>query len=320
LTSDIPGVLAIDGWSASAVGLVHTATARWGGEATTQVSLVALEPTPVTIPFPSSQPAIVRDLALQVSGVFPPWRAYPAQASEQPGHLGMTVDANFSVARRLDPGGAATLYGASLALRKPVGDAQIHLEIQPDLAGRPASGKPIAEADVTVPGGGTAVAGTVAWTDVEFPSPATLAAAQEVWLVARAKTGSIELVGAPESPKQATHTVVANEGGVWDEYPPVGADANEQPLVPVAQLRVLRKPFPSENSPLLDLAWAAPAGASTQAEAGSATTSVDMGSPASNVPLASTSGNVDVALMVTARSSGTLTFKGATLTYAEPGL
>ena len=318
LTSDVPGVLGIAGWPPSAADVLHTAAARWGGQATTQVALAALDPQPVTIPFPVATQALVTDLALQLSGAFPPWRSYPAQTSEAPGDLGLTVDANFSVARRLVLGGAATLYGVSLGLRAPVADAQIHLEIQPDSYGLPAGRKPIAAADLTVPAGGTAV-GSIAWTEVLFPSPAAVAAGKDVWLVAKAKTGTAELVAAPEPPAEATHTVVATEGGTWDEYPPVTAGASQTPLVPVAQLRLLRKPFASENTPLLDLAWAAPAGATVQAEAGTATAQVDMGAPAAAAPLAPAGGNIQLVVSVTARSSGILSLKGATLTYRDVG-
>ena len=319
LTSDVPGVLGITGWPPSAADVFHTAAARWGGQATTQVALVALDPQPVTIPFPvATQALLVTDLALQLSGAFPPWRSYPAQISEAPGDLGLMVDANFSVARRLALGGAATLYGVSLGLRAPVADAQIHLEIQPDSGGLPAGGKPIKAADLTVPAGGAAV-GSIAWTEVLFPSPTAVGDGKDVWLVAKAKTGTTELVAAPEPPAGATHTVVATEGGTWDDYPPVTAGASQTPLVPVAQLRVLRKPFASENTPLLDLAWAGPAGATVQAEAGTATTQVDMGAPAAAVPLAFAGGTVQLVVSVTARASGILSLKGATLTYRDVG-
>jgi len=317
LTSDVPGVLGITGWPPSAAGVLHTAAARWGGQATTQVTLVALDPQPVTIPFPVATQVLVSGLVLQLSGAFPPWRSYPAQASEAPGDLGLTVDANFSVARRLALGGAATLYGVSLGLRAPAADAQIHLEIQPDSGGLPAGGKPVAAADLAVAAGGTA-AGRITWAEVLFPAPAAVAAGADVWLVAKAKTGTAELVAAPEVPAEATRTVVAVEGGTWDDYPPVVTRAGQAPLVPVAQLRVLRKPFASENTPLLDLAWTAPAGAVVQAEAGAATAQVVMGTPAA-APIAPADGNIQLVVSVTARSSGILSFKGATLTYQDTG-
>ena len=318
LTSDVPGVLDIAGWPPSPAGLMHTAAARWGGQAATQVALVALDPQPVTIPFPLATQALVTDLALQLSGAFPPWRSYPAQTSEAPGNLGLTVDVNFSVARRLTLGGAAVLYGVSLGLRLPAADAQIHLEIQPDSGGLPAGGKPIAAADLTVPAGGDA-AGNIAWTEVLFPSPAAVAAGQDPWLVVKAKTGTAELVAAPEAAAEATHTVVATQGGTWGEYPPVLSDANQAILAPVAQLRVLRKPFASENTPLLDLAWAPSAPAAVQVEAGTATAEVDLGAPPATTPLVPAAGNVQLVLSVTARSSGVLSLKGATLTYQEIG-
>jgi hypothetical protein len=318
LTADVPGVLGFTGWPPPTGGVVHTAAARWGGQATTQVALEALTSEPVTIPFPVATRALVTGLALQLSGTFPPWRAYPGQATELPGNLGVTVDANFSVARRLELGGAATLYGVSFARRAPVAEAQIHLEIQPDSGGAPAGGKPIAAADLTVAAGG-AETGQVAWAQVLFASPAAVPASKPVWLVAKAKTGSVELTAAAEPPADATHTVVATEGGTWDEYPPVGAGTGP-PLVPVAQLRVLRKPFPGENTPLLDLAWVSPAGAGVQAEAGTTAVPVGMGAPSDGAgPLAPVSGNVEVVLSIVARASGTLSFKGATLTYRDAG-
>jgi hypothetical protein len=146
------GLGCFTGWPSPTGGVVHTAAARWGGQATTQVALEALTSEPVTIPFP--------------------------------------------VATRA--------------------------------------------------------------------------------LVAKAKTGSVELTAAAEPPADATHTVVATEGGTWDEYEPVGAGTGP-PLVPVAQLRVLRKPFPGENTPLLDLVWVSPAGAGVQAEAGTTAVAVGMG-------------------------------------------
>jgi hypothetical protein len=318
LASDVPGVLGIGGWPPTADSVLHTGAAQWGGQATTQIALAALDPQPVAIPFPVATEALVKDLALQLSGAFPPWRSYPAQTSEALGDLGLTVDANFSVARRLAIGGAATLYGVSLGLRAPAADAHIRLEIQPDSGGLPAGGKPTVAADLTVPAGGAAV-GSVAWTEVLFPSPIAVAAGKDVWLVAKAKTGTAELVAAPEPSAEATHTVVGIEGGTWDEYPPVIVGASQGPLVPVAQLRVLRKPFPSENAPLLDLAWAAPAGGTVQAEAGTATVQVDMGAPADAAPLASAGGYIQLVVSVTARSSGVLTLKGATLTYQNAG-
>jgi hypothetical protein len=316
LTSDVPGVLGITGWPPQATSVVHTAAAQWGGQATTQVALAALDSQPVTIPFPVAAQVLVKDLALQLSGAFPPWRSYPAQTSEAPGDLGLTVDANLSVARRLAIGGATTLYGMSLGLRTPIADAQIRLEIQPDSGGLPASGKPIVAANLTVPAGDAAV-GSIAWTEVLFPSPTAVAAGKDVWLVAKAQTGTAELVAAPEPLAEETHTVVATEGGTWDEYPPVAAGAGQEPLVPVAQLRVLRKPFASENIPLLDLAWAAPAGATVQAEAGPATAQVDMGAPVAGAPLASVGGHIQIVVSITARSSGILSFKGATVTYQD---
>ena len=311
LTADVPGVLGIGEWNPPPGGVVHTAAARWGGQATTQVALTALEPVPVTIPFPVGSPALVTDLSLRQGGAFPPWRSYPAQATGAPGDLGLRVDANFSVARRLELGGAASVYGVTLAIRTPPADAQLHLEIQPEAGGLPASGKPISAADVAVAG---AAGGAVAWTQVLFAAPAAIADGKTVWVVVKAKTGTAEWVAAPEPSASATHTVVATEGGAWDDYPPVSGGS------PVAQLRVLRRPFPAENTPLLDLAWTSPPGPTVQADVGTTTAAASLQAPADGAPaLVPAGGNVTVVVTITARSTGTLSIKGATLAYQDPG-
>jgi len=310
LTSDVPGVLGIGGWNPPPGGVIHTAAARWGGQAATQVVLAALEPQPVTIPFPIASPAVVTDLTLAVAGAFPPWRSYPGQALTQPGDLGMKVDANFSVARSMQFAAVASLYGVTLPVRASGADAQIHLEIQADHGGLPAGGKAIAAADLTL---GATPAGDVAWHEVLFASPAAIAAGKDVWLVAKARTGAAEWVGVADTPDPGARTVVASEGGPWDDYPPVNA------MTPQAQLRLLRRPFPAENTPLLDLAWEAPPGATVQAEPATATVSVDMKAPATGAPpLQPSDGNVTVVVSLTARSSGTLSIKGATLGYQDP--
>jgi hypothetical protein len=310
LTSDVPGVLGIGGWNPPPGGVIHTAAARWGGQASTQVVLAALEPQPVTIPFPIGSPAVVTDLTLAVAGAFPPWRSYPGQALTAPGDLGMKVDANFSVARHMQFASGATLYGVTLPVRASGADAQIHLEIQADQGGLPAGGKPIAAADLTL---GATGAGDVTWRQVLFASPAAIAAGKDVWLVTKAKTGAVEWVGVADTPDPGARTVVASEGGPWDDYPPVDAKA------PQAQLRLLRRPFPAENTPLLDLAWTAPPGATFQAEPAAATVQVDMQAPAAGPPLQPSGGNVTVVVSLMSRSSGTLTIKGATLGYQDPG-
>jgi hypothetical protein len=311
LTSDVPGVLGIGGWNPPPGGVIHTAAARWGGQAATQVALAALESQAVTIPFPIGSPAVVTDLTLAVAGAFPPWRSYPAQALTAPGNLGMKVDANFSVARRMQFASGATVYGVTLPVRASGADTQIRLEVQADQGGLPAGGKPIAGADLSL---GATTAGDVTWREVLFASPAAIAAGKGVWLVAKARTGGVEWVGVADRPDPGARTVVASGGGPWDDYPPVDAKA------PLAQLRVLRRPFPAENTPLLDLAWAEPPGATFLAEPAAATVQVDMQAPAAGAAaLQPSGGNVTVVVSLTARSSGTLSIKGATLGYQDPG-
>jgi hypothetical protein len=197
-------------------------------------------------------------------------------------------------------------------LRASGADAQIDLEVQADHGGLPAVGKPIAAAGLTL---GASTAGDVTWWAVLFASPAAIAAGKDVWLVAKAKTGAVEWAGVADTQDPGARTVVASEGGPWDDYPPVDAKT------PQAQLRFLRRPFPAENTPLLDLAWATPPGATFQAEPTPATMEVDMHAPAAGAPtLQPSGGNVTVVVSLTARSSGTLGIRGATLGYQDPGL
>ena len=80
-------------------------------------------------------------------------------------------------------------------------------------------------------------------------------------------------------------------------------------------------PFPAEHTPLLDLAWATPPGATFQAEPATATVDVDMHGPAAGAPtLQPSGGNVTVVVSLTGRMSGTLSIKGVTLGYQDPRL
>lgn len=314
LTTDLPGVLTA-GKTVPAGGLVHAASARWGGQPTTQLSLSALEPQALDIPFPvdpdSTASWTIDSLGLQIAGAFPGWRSYPGQDAAAPGNLGMRVDANFGVARHVALA-AGDLFGFAVPVRGAAADGQVHLEVQADKAGLPGGGKPLGAADLTVP---AAPAGSTdpVWHEVLFASPLSIKAGPAgVWLVAKAKTGSIEWVAATQAPAAGARTVFAAEGGPWEDYPEVDGAA------PVAQVRILRRPFPSENTPLLDVAWSLPAGATAQSDAPPSTTAVDLGAPAGPpATLAPAGGAVTVTLSVVARASGTLTVKAATATYEE---
>ncbi|MEA2565270.1 MAG: hypothetical protein QOD49_447 [Actinomycetota bacterium] len=77
---------------------------------------------------------------------------------------------------------------------------------------------------------------------------------------------------------------------------------------------------PVGGAPLLDLTWTAPPGATVQADAGAATVPASMHAPAGGAPaLVPAGGNVAIVVSITARSTGTLSIKGGTLTYQDPG-
>jgi hypothetical protein len=261
----------------------------------------------VDVPFPVTSPALAVDLSLSVAGTFPPWRAYAGQTAADPGDLGLSVDSSFSVARAVQFPSAASLYGVAVPVRASGAAGKVHVEVQADKGGLPAAGTPLGAADLIL---AAAEAGSLSWQPVLFASPAAVPAGTPVWVVAKAVTGSMEWVGTAAAPHPVTATLFASQGGPWDAYPPVnGASAQ-------AQLRLLRRPFPGENTPVLDVAWSRPSGGTVQVEAPAAPVTVDLGAPAAGAPtLEPAGGNVAVTLSLLARSTGTVTIKGATLGY-----
>ena len=143
LSTDTPGVLEVGFDHKLDADVEGSALARWGGQSTTQVALQALDTQTVTVPFPAGSAGTwdVRGLEISAIGSFPPWRAYPGQATTDPGKLGLKVDATFSVARRFELPEAADVYGLALLVRPPTADAQVHLELAAEDAEAPAAGK-----------------------------------------------------------------------------------------------------------------------------------------------------------------------------------
>ena len=316
MTTDTPGVLTVTP-SLPDGAVVHSAAARWGGQASTQVALGALASRTVEIPFPTDSPApwAVTDLTLELSGAFPAWRAYPGQPSTEPGDLGMRVDAQLSVARRIQLAGADEVHGLAIPVRPPAVGAHVHVELQAEQAGLPSGGKPVAAAEVAFPappGAPPGAASEPIWQEVVFASPVRVEVDAGLWFVVKAKTGAVEWAGAPESGSPEAATLLAAGGGPWQEYPRVAGGS------PVAQVRILRRPRPAERTPLLDVAWDVPPGGASGTDLLGATTPVDLGAPASpSIPIAPTGGVASLAVSVTARASGTLTFRRAEATYRE---
>jgi hypothetical protein len=319
VSSDTPGVLTVDFDAAKDADVDQVATARWGGQASTQVALAALEPMVVAIPFPTEDASgwEVSEMDLDLTGVFPPWRASPQQTTTSPGKLGLRVDAEFAVARRFELEEAGLVFGVALLLRPPGGDAQLHVELVPEAAGAPGAGKPLVGADLTVPASAAvaSLGGSApfpVWQEVKFGSPVSITALTGVWVVVKAKTGSIEWLGAVEPASAATRTLVAGGGGRWDHYPQVDGGA------PVAQIRLLRAPFARENAPLLQISWADGEGEGAQAEPAEETVTVSIGRPDGKPFVAPVDGgSALVDMMITAGAAGTLTLKRATAAYRE---
>ncbi len=315
LATDAPGVLVVDFDEKTDADVEGSALASWGGQSTTQVALRALDPQTVAVPFPAGSAATwnVSGLEISATGSFPPWRAYPGQATSEPGKLGLKIDATFSVARRFELPEAADVYGLALLVRPPTDDAQVHLELAVEEADAPAAGKPLASADLSIPAGPAGA--TAYWQEVLFPAAVSLKPEAGTWVVARAPAGALEWIGAPEQGSPEVRTLGSSSGSRWDRYPAVDG------LSPVAQVRILRRPFPSENDPVLkDLAWADGVGGPVAVEVRQDPVDLELERP-KNKPLAVqvAEGAASLALSVTSRATGTLTLKQVTALYREAG-
>jgi hypothetical protein len=307
IATDTPGVLEAGFDPAADLEAQQSAVARFGGQPTLDVTLEALAASQAQLSFPTTSKASwsLSRLELDLAGRFPAWRAFSAQTSDAIGPLGLRVNAQFSVARRFPFAQDGDLYGFSLLFRAPAEAAGLHLEVVPEKDGQPGPGPAVAAADFSVPAGAE---GTAAWAGVIFDSPVGISSAQTVWLVVRAKTGSVEWAGLCEPPSPAGATVLNNEGGNWQPYPNVGGKA------PVALLRVLRRPFSQENQALLS---ATARGQTVEADltSGAAVAAIDF--PAGSKPVIADGSAASVNLVLTARAAGTLTIRRAQLFYQE---
>jgi hypothetical protein len=312
LTTDTPGVLKTSYAAASDLAFEREAGALWGGQEAIEVLLQALVEQTVELPFPAKgiKAWRVNAVTLNLAGAFPPWRAFSAQTTALPGKLGMKISAKFSVARRFAFSEDGELYGFSILMRPSTESSELQLQVVTEKDGQPDFAKPLATADLSLE---AATADAPRWIDVVFASPTAVKKNKGFWLAAKAKTGVGEWVGATEAPNVKTTTLYNNEGGQWQRYPLI---SNQQP---VAQLRILRRPFAKENQPLLDISMdAPPASVKKSVEIDQETLSVEIALPAGTTKdVPPVSANVTVPLRFLSRSSGTLTIKSAAVSYKE---
>lgn len=312
LTTDTPGVLNTSYTAASDLAFEHEAAALWGGQEAIEVPLQALVEQTVELPFPATgtQPWRVNAVTLELAGQFPPWRAFNAQTTAQPGKLGMKISAKFSVARRFVFSEDGELYGFSILMRPSAENAELQLQVVTEKDGQPDFAKPLATADLSLE---AATEDAPRWIDVLFAAPAAVEKNKGLWLATKAKTGVGEWVGAAEAPNVKTTTLYNNEGGQWQRYPLISSQQ------PVAQLRILRRPFAKENQPLLDISMDAPsASVKKSVEVDEETLSVEIALPAGKTRnVTPVSANVTVPLRFLSRSSGTLTIKSAAVSYKD---
>jgi hypothetical protein len=310
--TDAPGVLDVHFDPAGDIEVQRSAEARWSAQPSVAVALAALTEQRIAIPFPTDAVTAweLGQLILVARGVFPLWRAYPAQASSEPGTLGLRVDATFSVARRLEVAGDAELHGVALALRAPTAATELHVEVTAGPDAVPGTGKPMATAMLAL----APVEGepSVSWHEVLFDSPVALAADGGAWLVVQAKTGAAGWVAAPEQSPAGARTLGAAEGGRWDRYPVPAPGA-----MVVAQARILRRPFPDENAPLLELAWGDGGGERAALDLGREGSTVELGrGPSAPLTISAASGYA-IELSALAGASGALMLERVTALYTE---
>jgi len=312
LTTDTPGVLEVDFAPSTDLSVERVANGRWGGQDKLDVALSALETNEImmTFPSPSNTPWLVNRIAMEIAGQFPPWRAYTAQSNDLPGKVGMRVNARFSVARRFQFAEAGELFGVALLLRPVTETVEVRVEIVSDKKGQPAPGDPLVTANAAIATGGV---GVPRWTSVLFPSSLKVEVHKELWLVVKAKTGDVEWSGLTEIGSTQTTTLFNNEGGQWQRYPLLNG------RTPVSQLRILRRPFAQENTPLLEALW--PVDGQLLKQEGDLTVTtvqVEFVLPLEQSFLvAPTNGNVAIPVRLVAKADGTVTIKNAKAIYKE---
>ena len=309
LTTDTPGLLEATFDSQTNLDISHAASARWGGQESIDVPLRAAESEQFAVSFPTTetQDWLISRLQLNLSGRFPPWRAYSGQLGSSVGQLGMKVCARFSVARRFDFSQNGELFGFSILLR-PQTDSELVLEVTAGKDGQPVAGKSLATANATVELGAEAAP---RWIDVLFDSPVKLEANHELWLTLKARKGTVEGSGIGAPVEVNTTTLYSDEGGAWQRYPSIEAGK-----YPVAQIRVLRRPFVNENDPLLQISWDTLP--QVTLDLTEETRSIEFNRPPGQAQaLEPANDAVLVPLSLTAGATGSITVKNATAFYQK---
>jgi hypothetical protein len=307
LQTDTPGVVVAPAEQRVLV-VQQTATASWGGASSTDVVLQSLQPQEFEVPFVADKPQSwqVDRVEVELSAAFPPWRAYEGQVFGTSVRVGMRVDAQLSVARRVEFAQPAEVYGFALLVPADA-VAEIRLDVLEEEEGGGPGVKPLAGADVQLLGGGGP---DPRWHEVVLAAPFLIAARQGAWVAAKTKTGSFEWSGGL-LPTGSGPTLYQREGGRWERYPTQNAS-------PVAAIRLLRLPYPDENAPVLGCGWSDGKGIPSRVEAGRDVTSFVLERPDSDpVSLSPDAGTILLKLQLGALSSGTVSVRRLTASYRE---
>jgi hypothetical protein len=254
-----------------------------------------------TIPLGPVQPppnlrASLVTLSFDLSGTMGPERLL-GDVSVEPVSEYATVSADYAVAQATAPGPAIACVGISARLLAD-GPARIYVELQPDDNGAPATGAPLARADLELKATG---AGETGWTYIPFGTPGRILANATVWILLRGVQGSVRLALEAAGRTFAMPASVSRASQGWQ---PLGERL-------AATLRLVYLPEAENSSAALEVIVAGRAGATLvrrRVEARASTQNVSLSlNDADAVPLT---------LVVHAHARGTVSLANIVQEYA----
>ena len=156
-----------------------------------------------------------------------------------------TVSAEYAVGQRTTPGVALTIVGVGAFLMNAA-PARIYVELQPEVAGAPGMGTPLARAEVALTAPSPARAGG-GWVYITFERPGIIEAGQSCWIVLRGIEGEARLAleRAGSGATFETGAVMSRGAQRWLPVAPGRA--------PAAMLRLVHMPGPETGSAPLEI-------------------------------------------------------------------
>lgn len=170
---------------------------------------------------PPGNPITLYEVRLDIGGQFSAERLLGSVISHD-GRDFATVSSNYGVAQSLRAPLKIRCSGVSVLLRFDV-ETEIYTEIQPDQNGMPASGTPLAQANVTLTP--PAADAPIGWTFIPFDQPLDLQADSLCWVVIKGVRGIARLALAQQTDTYLLAARVTRGGQLWKpisrEMPPM---------------------------------------------------------------------------------------------------